>query len=223
MTTQELGEISEANGLIFSDQQLAKLSNYAELLRAKNQVVNLISRKDEENIFSKHLLHSLTLILPDVPLAGIPHGANVFDLGTGGGLPGIPIKIMRADISLTLCDSIAKKIVATQEIAKALDLKNTVAITDRAENLALKNPYRKKYDVVITRAVAKLDELAYWSQGLLKKDGVLLALKGGDIGEESDVAQQLRFVKSVDIAPLLVKGYDEFIKEEKKIVRVRMV
>ena len=223
MTLGELEIISKENGLLFTDEQLEKLGKYAELLRSKNQVVNLISRKDEENIFSKHILHSLTLIFSDVPLAVIPQGANVFDLGTGGGLPGIPIKIMRPDFSLTLCDSIAKKIAATQEIVKTIDLKNTMAITDRAENLALKNQYRKKYDVVITRAVAKLDELAQWSQGLLKKDGIILALKGGDIDEEINRTKDLKFVKSVEVALLVVKGYDEFIKEEKKIVRVRMV
>ncbi len=223
MTIEELAHIIKENGLSFTDEQFKKLTSYAQLLQAKNNVVNLISRKDEENILSKHILHSLTLIFPDLQLAGIPQGTHVFDLGTGGGLPGIPIKIMRPDISLTLCDSIAKKIVATDEIAKALGLKNTQTITDRAENLALKPQHKRKYDVVITRAVAKLDELAIWSQGLLKKDGLLLALKGGDIQEEIGRAKELRFVKSVEEAPLLIKEYDEFIKEEKKIVRVRLV
>ena len=223
MTINELAEISVTNGLILSDDQLAKLSKYAELLRAKNQVVNLISRKDEENILSKHILHSLTLIFPELPMAEIPQGAKVFDLGTGGGLPGIPIKIARSDISLTLCDSIAKKIAATNEIANDLNLKNTQAITDRAENLAMKKQHKQMYDVVITRAVAKLDELIQWSHGLLKKNGVLLALKGGDIQDEIIRTKGFRFVRSVEEAPLSLKGYDEFLKEEKKIVRVMFV
>ena len=223
MTINELGIIAAANGLPLTEEKLQKLSEYAELLRAKNQVVNLISRKDEENIFSKHILHSLTSVFPNAAFVGIPQDAKVFDLGTGGGLPGIPIKIVCPDITITFCDSIAKKITALSEMITALGLKNVYAFTDRAENLAQKTQHKKKYDVVLTRAVAKLDELANWSQGLLKKDGVLLALKGGDIHEEIGSAQQLRFVKSVDAAPLLVKGYDEFLKEEKKIVRVRML
>lgn len=222
MTIAELGAISAANGLPLSDEQLVKLSRYAELLRAKNQVVNLISRKDEENILAKHILHSLCPVLPHIVLAKIPQQANVFDLGTGGGLPGIPMKIARPDISLTLCDSIAKKIAATDEIAKGLGL-DVRAITSRAETLATQNAHKRKYDIVITRAVASLDELAGWSQILLKPGGSILALKGGDLTEEKKKAEALRFVRDVEEAPLSIEGYDEFLKEEKKLIRVTMV
>jgi 16S rRNA (guanine527-N7)-methyltransferase len=223
MTIAELGAVAEANGLPLSDEQLGKLSMYAELLRAKNQVVNLISRKDEENILSKHILHSLALVFPKIALVGIPQGAKVFDLGTGGGLPGIPIKITRPDISLLLCDSIAKKINATNEILSALGLKDVHSLIARAEVLATDARYKRKYDVVITRAVARLDELANWSRDLLKKGGVILALKGGTLEEEKKKAEHLKFVKSVEVGSLHLEGYDEFMKEEKKIVRVRMI
>ena len=222
MTIAELGAISEANGLSLSSEQLERLTAYAGLLRAKNTVVNLISRKDEENILAKHILHSLTLIVPHIKLAGIEQGAKVFDLGTGGGLPGIPIKISRPDIRITLCDSIAKKITAVSEIANGLKLE-VQCITDRAENISKKKEHKNNYDVVITRAVAPLDELVNWSYHLLRKGGTILALKGGDIKDEITRAKKIDTVASVEEATLSLKNYEEFSKEEKKIVRVRLV
>ncbi len=223
MTIAELGIIAAANGLPLTDAQLEKLSKYAELLCAKNQVVNLISRKDEENILSKHILHSLSLAFANVAKTEIPINANVFDLGTGGGLPGIPIKIARPDISITLCDSIAKKIVAVQEMATVLELENCQVITARAELLATNKQHRHKYDVVVTRAVAPLEELLRWSHGLLRQGGVLLSLKGGDLTNEIAQARNFKLAKPIEVAPLSLNGYDEFLKEEKKIVRVSMV
>jgi 16S rRNA (guanine527-N7)-methyltransferase len=223
MTITELGAVSEANGLLLSEAQLEKLGAYAGLLRAKNQVVNLISRKDEENIIAKHILHSLTMIFSHLALAGIPKGADVFDLGTGGGLPGIPIKIARPDISITLCDSIAKKITAVREMAQTLDLDNVAVFSDRAENLPKSNAFKKKYTVVLTRAVAPLDQLLVWSYPLLKKNGTLLALKGGNLEEEKNKVKKLKFVQNMEEEILSLKGYDKFAKEEKKIVRVTIV
>ena len=222
MTLTELGAICEANGLPLSSEQLAKLQAYADLLCTKNKGVNLISRKDEENILAKHILHSLTLIFSNAGLTGIKYGAKVFDLGTGGGLPGIPIKIARPDIEMTLCDSIAKKINAVSEIVNSLELQ-VRTISDRAENISSKKEHKNTYDVVVTRAVAPLDELLKWSHDLLKKGGSLLSLKGGNIEEEIMRAKQLKFIRSIEEALLSLQEYEEFAKEEKKIVRVTLV
>lgn len=222
MTIRELGDICEANGLLLTEIQLAKLNKYAELLRAKNKDVNLISRKDEENILSKHILHSLSLTMLTIPGVGFEIQSRVFDLGTGGGMPGIPVKIAQPDISLVMCDSIAKKIAAVSEFSTTLNLQ-TLCVTGRAEELAKKKLHKGQYDVVITRAVAPLDELLIWSQYLLRKKGTLFALKGGNVEPELDRALKLQFVDSVEVSPIPLLGYDEFIKEEKKIVRVRMV
>lgn len=219
MTLEDLGRILEANGVSLSGTHLSQLAKYAELLKAKNEYINLISRKDEENILSNHILHSLTVTLPALTLPGIAKGANVFDLGTGGGLPGIPVKIVRDDLSLTLCDSIMKKIASVREFCSALGISAKV-ICDRAEHLAKLKDYTNAYDAVITRAVAPLDDLAKWSKGLLKKKGVLLALKGGELSEEIKRTSRLNFIQSVDAASLDLIGYDEFAKEEKKLVRV---
>ena len=220
MTITELGSLLSKNGLDLSAQQLDGLLQYAELLKAKNQVVNLISRKDEDNILEKHILHSLTLLIPSVSNFVIPQNATVFDIGTGGGLPGIPIKIVRPDISIALVDSIGKKIVAVQEFIDALGFENTRAITDRGEVLATKAGHKKHYDVIVSRAVAPLDELVGWTKDLIKPGATLLALKGGDLSEEINRTRKIKYVKDISESLLTLSGYDEFVRDEKKVVRV---
>ncbi len=220
MTITELGSLLSTNGLDLSTQQLDGLWQYAELLKAKNQVVNLISRKDEDNILEKHILHTLTLLLPSVSNFVIPQNATVFDIGTGGGLPGIPIKIVRPDISIALVDSIGKKIVAVQEFIDALGFKNARAIAHRSEVLATKDGHKKQYDVIVSRAVAPLDEIVAWTKDLVKPGATLLALKGGDLSEEIDRTRKIRHIKDISESLLTLSGYDEFVRDEKKVVRV---
>lgn len=220
MTITELGSLLSKNGLDLSAQQLDGLLQYAELLKAKNQVVNLISRKDEDNILEKHILHSLTLLIPSVSNFVIPQNATVFDIGTGGGLPGIPIKIVRPDITIALVDSIGKKILAVQEFIDELGFENTRAITDRGEVLATKAGYKKHYDVIVSRAVAPLDELVGWTKDLIKPGATLLALKGGDLSQEMKRARNFRHIKDISESLLTLSGYDEFVRDEKKVVRV---
>ena len=222
MTIKDLASIAQANGLILRNDQLLLLSKYADLLRKKNSVVNLLSRKDEENIFSKHILHSLSLIIPTIPLAGISSDANVFDLGTGGGLPGIPLRISNPQISVTFCDSIGKKIVAVSEFIESLELTNCRAFAERSEALATKPLHRKKYDIVVSRAVAPLDQLVFWSFGLLKRGGILFALKGGDISEELARTSQMKGIAKIEECPLGLQGFDGFVIDEKKMIRVTL-
>ncbi len=220
MTITELGSLLSKNGLDLTTQQVDGLSHYAELLKEKNQVVNLISRKDEDNILEKHILHSLTLLLPSVSNFVIPQNATVFDIGTGGGLPGIPIKIVRPDITIALVDSIGKKIAAVQEFIDALGFENARAIAHRSEVLATKDGHKKLYDVIISRAVAPLDELVGWTKDLLKPGATLLALKGGDLSQEMKRARNFRHIKDISESLLTLSGYDEFVRDEKKVVRV---
>lgn len=220
MTIEELAHVCRENGLELTSSQCELLTRYGQLLKEKNQVVNLISRKDEDNILEKHILHSLTLLLPNVSNFVIPQNANVFDIGTGGGLPGIPIKIVRPDIRITLVDSIGKKIVAVKEFMNALGVENAQAITDRSEVLATKQEHKKQYDVIISRAVAPLDELVGWTKDLIKPGATLLALKGGDLSQEMKRARNFRHIKDIFESLLTLNGYDEFIRDEKKVVRV---
>jgi 16S rRNA (guanine527-N7)-methyltransferase len=221
MSGERLAEICAGNGLPLSADTIAKLEFFVALLIKKNEVINLISRKNEDNILEKHILHSLVLGMADITGFTIPQKAYIFDLGTGGGLPGIPIAIVRTDVSITLCDSIAKKIAAVEEMISALSLANTRAITARAETLEKDNEHRSRYDLVVSRAVAPLDDLVKWSHGLAKAGGSLLALKGGDISDEIKRTQRLRYIAEVIEYPLALIGYDGFTRDEKKVVRVR--
>ncbi|MBS1902774.1 MAG: 16S rRNA (guanine(527)-N(7))-methyltransferase RsmG [Bacteroidetes bacterium] len=223
MTIDELAHITAANGLELSDNQRAKLERYGALLREANAVVNLISRKDEENILSKHILHSLTLAMPSVIGFAIPPNATVFDIGTGGGLPGIPLKIVRDDLRMVLCDSIGKKIAAVEKIVNQLALADVNAIAQRSEVLAQNEQHRRAYDVVVSRAVAPLDELMKWTADLLKPGGTLLSLKGGDLTEEITRTKRLKGVASIAERALALVGYEDFVTEEKKVVIVRTV
>lgn len=220
MTIEELAHLCHENGLELSALQCDGLSRYAQLLKEKNQVVNLISRKDEDNILEKHILHSLTLLMPNVSNFVIPQNAKVFDIGTGGGLPGIPIKIVRPDITIALVDSIGKKIAAVQEFIGALGFENARAITDRSEALATKVEHKKQYDVIVSRAVAPLDELVGWTKDLVKPGATLLSLKGGDLSQEIKRARNFRHIKDISESLLTLTGYDGFVRDEKKVVRV---
>ncbi len=223
MTIPELAAITSANGLALDEQQCAQLELYSNLLKKTNQVVNLISRKDEENIIGKHILHSLTVAMPDVTGFHFKQGSKVFDIGTGGGLPGIPLKIVRPDLNIVLCDSIAKKIVAVQSMLDVLGFTDVRAISHRAEVLAKRDWHAKYYDVIISRAVAQLDDLVTWTKPIMKYGATLLSLKGGDLTEEIGRTKKVKGVRTAEASPLALNNYDDFIKEEKKVVRVTML
>ena len=158
-------------------QQFAQLQPlYAEW----NDKINVISRKDIENLYERHVLHSLAI----AKVVQFAPNRDILDIGTGGGFPGIPLAIMFPDSRFHLVDSIGKKITVVKAIAEALELKNVEAEVARVELLP------KRYDFAVTRAVAPLDTLYKWIYGKIKhhskhpvQNGIL-ALKGGDISEE---------------------------------------
>ncbi len=158
----------------FSD----KFENYSRLLLEWNQKINLISRKLSS--IEPNILTSL-YFLKKLPLKG---NEKIFDIGTGGGFPGIPLKILYSHIEITLNDSIGKKILVVDDIISKLNLRGAKAVTGRAEELAKDDKYKKKYDIVISKAVADIDKLWQWGSGLLKRDGKMIFLKGGDLNEE---------------------------------------
>ncbi|MBR9922320.1 MAG: 16S rRNA (guanine(527)-N(7))-methyltransferase RsmG [Bacteroidetes bacterium] len=146
-----------------------------------NEKINVISRKDIDNIYERHILHSLALARVFKPIKG----AQILDLGTGGGFPGIPLAILYPDVKFLMVDGTGKKIRVVNAIIEALELNNAEARQVRAEEL--KN---RKFDFVVTRAVASLEKLAFWTQRLYKRDqkhavpNGLFALKGGNLREE---------------------------------------
>jgi len=149
-----------------------------------NQRINVISRKDLEHLYVRHVLHSLAL---SVAIHNNPFRENVtvLDAGTGGGFPGIPLAILHPSTRFVLCDSIAKKIKVVSEITTRLGLNNVTPVVSRMENLP-----DNAYDVIISRAVASLVKFIPWALGKMKKDGRILFLKGGDLTAEIQEASQ---------------------------------
>ncbi len=162
----------------YQRQQIEALDG---LYREWNARINVISRKDIDNLYLHHVLHSMAI---GKEVAFAP-GAQVLDLGTGGGFPGIPLAILFPETQFTLIDGTGKKIKVVQAVAEALQLDNVEALHVRAEMLK-----GRKFDFVVSRAVAALDKLVMWSFPLLKKQmqhalpNGLLALKGGNIRSE---------------------------------------
>ena len=149
------------------------------LYREWNAQINVISRKDIDNVYEHHVLHSLAIAkyLETVPgLEEAFAGADILDLGTGGGFPGIPLAILYPQARFTLCDSVGKKTIVAQAVAKAMDLKNVEVVNARAESLG------RSFDFVVSRAVASLTDFYPWVKGRFNRG--ILYLKGGDVNEE---------------------------------------
>ncbi len=161
-----------------TQNQLVKFTQLTEQLRDWNHKINVISRKDMDEIPVHHILHSLGI----AKVISFPAGAAVLDVGTGGGLPGLPLAILFPEVKFHLVDSIGKKIHVVQSITDALHLPNVKASHSRAEQIP------EKFDFIVSRAVARLAEFHTWIRNSYKKptDAThgLYYLKGGDLTEE---------------------------------------
>ena len=238
MSLLEFRRIVRTNGLAVSEEQFALLERYVGLLLDWNGKINLISRRDQENVWFAHMVHSASPwffvdLAPDL---------RVLDLGTGGGLPGIPLAILRPDLKLTLLDSIRKKVDAVGQMASELGLANVDAVVGRAEDIGREARHRHQYDVVVARAVARMSDLTKWSRPFLKEgqgaglvpsgnvqvrgartriDGpCLLTLKGGDL--EGEVREAGLGGGRVQVVPLVFPGCEEIGLEEKKLLIVHV-
>jgi 16S rRNA (guanine527-N7)-methyltransferase len=186
-------------------QQLPELYNFW------NSQINVISRKDIDLLFERHVLHSLGIakVMPFLP------GERVLDVGTGGGFPGIPLAILFPETQFYLVDSIGKKIKVVNEVAKAIGLKNLKAEHTRAEQVA------GKFDFVISRAVTQLKDFYPWVKGKFNKESKntlpngILYLKGGDL--EKEIAESGLTVRQFQ----LKDHFSEEFFETKQVIYVK--
>ena len=184
MDFKQFQAFMEASFPEVTDIQLAQFKLMEPLYRDWNSKINVISRKDIDSLYDHHILHSLAIARylkaqreeEWESLASPQSGLQVLDLGTGGGFPGIPLAIMFPGTRFVLCDSIKKKTIVAQDVALQLGLTNVTVTNARAETLP------RKFDHVVSRAVASLTDFYPWVKGKYSKS--ILYLKGGDINEE---------------------------------------
>ncbi|MFP9098102.1 16S rRNA (guanine(527)-N(7))-methyltransferase RsmG [Flavobacterium sp. RHBU_24] len=194
-----------------TDTQTEQFSRLEGLYKEWNARINVISRKDIDELYTRHVLHSLGIakVMPFNP------GASVLDVGTGGGFPGIPLAILFPETNFYLVDVIAKKIKVVKEVAQALGLTNVRAAQKRAETID------EEFDFIVSRAVTNMPDFVKWVRGKVKKaqnhelpNGILY-LKGGDLSEELSVFQKVTLFNLSDYFE------DEFF-ETKKVVHLAM-
>lgn len=163
-----------------SEEQKSQFQQLENLYKDWNEKINVISRKDIDEFYERHVLHSLGI----AKIMDFADGTKVLDIGTGGGFPGIPLAILFPNTEFTLVDSIGKKITVVKGVAESLGLKNVKAYHERAEKI------KDKFHFVVSRAVTQMPVFLHWLKGKFEKEqfnpkhnGVLY-LKGGDLGEE---------------------------------------
>lgn len=226
-----------------TEAQLSRFEDMEGLYREWNSKINVVSRKDIDNLYEHHVLHSLGIALylkfrrPDVlrmwggesllggrevfgdealteNAVGEGVSCTVLDLGCGGGFPGIPLATLFPEVKFTLCDSIGKKVTVAREVAAALGLENVETVNSRAEALP------GAFDYVVSRAVTSLDKFLPWVKGKWRRD--IFYLKGGDLVEEIALAMgKFRLPKgSVGVWPISSVLHDEFFAE-KMVIDIR--
>ena len=163
-----------------SEVQRYQLVTLEELYCDWNKKINVVSRKDIDEIYLRHVLHSLAI----AKIQPLKAGAEILDVGTGGGFPGIPLAILFPEVRFTLVDSIAKKIRVVDEVVTGLGLTNTVTLNQRVEEM------EGHFDFIVSRAVAVMPTFVHWVKGKIKKVSLherkngILYLKGGDLKDE---------------------------------------
>lgn len=196
----------------FTPQQLEQFRMLEDLYKEWNEKINVISRKDIDSLYERHVLHSLAI----AAICPFDKGAQVVDIGTGGGFPGIPLAIFFPEVQFVLSDSIGKKIKVVQEISDAIGLQNVTAINSRVEDIK-----GRTFDYAVSRAVAPLSDLWRWVNPLIRRGqksdelpNGLVCLKGGNLNNEIQETGLKRIIQAWKVHDI----FQEPSFEEKYVV-----
>ena len=190
-----------------TDLQKQQIEKLQHLYQDWNVKINVVSRKDIDELYLRHVLHSLAI----AKFQKFNPGAEVLDVGTGGGFPGIPLAILYPETHFTLVDAIGKKIKVVQEVVAGLEIENVTAVNSRVEDI------KGQFDFIVSRAVAAMPTFTHWVKGKIKKKSEherkngILYLKGGDLEEE---LKEYRTVEVYDLSAI----FEEEFFETKKLV-----
>lgn len=197
-----------------TDEQRSQFEHLEELYQDWNQKINVVSRKDIDELYLRHVLHSLGI----AKVQQFKKGSDILDVGTGGGFPGIPLAILFPETHFTLVDSIGKKIKVVEEVVEGLGIKNVTAVNSRVEDISTAlNVKNARFDFIVSRAVAAMPTFTHWVKGKVKKESIherrngILYLKGGDLTEE---LKNYRAAQVFD----LTEFFEEEFFETKKVV-----
>ncbi|MBT8294954.1 MAG: 16S rRNA (guanine(527)-N(7))-methyltransferase RsmG [Gramella sp.] len=194
-----------------TNDQISKFEKLEELYKDWNLKINVVSRKDIDELYLRHVLHSLGI----AKVQGFKPGSKILDVGTGGGFPGIPLAIMYPESTFHLVDSIGKKIKVVDEVSEGLGLTNVTSFNNRVEEMT------DNYDFIVSRAVAIMPTFVRWVKGKIAKESKhdrkngILYLKGGDLSEE------LKDYRTAEIFELS-SFFEEDFFDTKKVVYLPM-
>ena len=181
---KKMKEISNEIGILLEEKQINQFYTYMELLLEWNEKINLTAITKPEEIILKHFIDSMTIA------KYIDKNVTLIDVGTGAGFPGIPLKIIREDVEITLLDSLNKRINFLNEVINQLGLTKIQTIHARVEELGQNKKYREKFDYATSRAVANLSTLAEYLMPLVKLKGACISMKGSNVEEEIQASKK---------------------------------
>lgn len=180
MNEEQFIEALKGKGIVLSDQQLHQFNKYFHMLVEWNEKMNLTAITDAPSVYLKHFYDSITAAF----YTDLTGNKSICDVGAGAGFPSIPLKICFPNLSVTIVDSLNKRITFLTELSKELELDNVRFVHDRAEDFGQNPKYREQFDIVTARAVARLSVLSELCLPLVKEGGVFISMKGAAAEEE---------------------------------------
>lgn len=213
--TTEVQKIFEETGILLTMEKCQQFEVYWEVLLKWNAKASLVSKKDEQRVLVRHFLESALLCKLDFFF----DSARILDFGTGGGFPGLPIKIVRPDIEMVLLDSKRWKTLFLRNVVSLFAMDSVLVINERAEDLVQEDGYRHGFDFVVSRAVCEMHKLFLLTKDFLKVNGKLLAIKGPNVTQE---VQVLQLNEDVDVEILSLPSHIDRAADRVKLVVVKM-